>query len=98
MIVFLRVYGPRRKRRLFGRWRKPLPESEEERIYTPATLDLSTIGFSYVDSDGDIIIHKKGSEDVYALEYNEGLFVAINGAMNSGYKRITGFVNKPDQD
>ena len=99
MKVFLRVYSPRRRPRLFERWRKPLPEpEEEERLYTPAILDLSTVAFSYVDNDGDIVIHKKGDTDVYALEYSEELFNAINESMNSNYRKITGFVNKPNQD
>lgn len=99
MKVFLRVYNPGRRPRLFERWRKPLPEpEEEERIYTPATLDLSTVAFSYVDNDGDIIIHKKGDSDVYALEYSEDLFAAIDNAMNNNYKRVIGFVNNLDKD
>ena len=94
MKVFLRVYNPRRRPRLFERWRKPLPEPEmEERMYTPATLDLSSVSFSYVDKDGDIVIHKKGSDDVYALEYTDELFAAIDNAMNNNYKRVAGFVN-----
>ena len=99
MKVFLRVYNPGRRPRLFERWRKPLPEpEEEERIYTPATLDLSTVAFSYVDNDGDIVIHKKGDNDVYALEYSEDLFNAINKSMDNNYKKISGFVEKHNVD
>ena len=99
MKVFLRVYNQPPRRRLFERWRKPRPEPEvEERMYTPAILDLSTVAFSYVDNDGDIIIHKKGDSDVYALEYSEDLFSAINKAMDNNYKKISGFVNKQDID
>lgn len=99
MIVNLRVYNPRRRPRLFERWRKPLPEPEEEmRFYTPATLDLSTVAFSYVDNDGDIVIHKKGDGDVYALEYSEHLFNAINESMDNDHKIITGFVNNHNVD
>ena len=95
MIVFLRVYEAKPKPRLFERWRKPLPtpEKEEKRMYTPATLDLSSVSFSYVDKDGDIVIHKKGSDDVYALEYTDELFAAIDNAMNNNCKRVAGFVN-----
>jgi hypothetical protein len=95
MIVFLRVYEAKPKPRLFERWRKPLPtpEKEEERMYTPATLDLASVSFSYVDNDGDIVIHKKGSDDVYALEYSDELFYAIDSAMNNNCKRVVGFVN-----
>lgn len=99
MKVFLRVYSPRKCPRLFEKWRKPLPEPEvEERIYTPATLDLSTIAFAYVDNDGDIVIHKKGDNDVYALEYSEDLFNAINKFMDSSYKKISGFVDNRNVD
>lgn len=96
MIVFLRVYEAKPKPRLFERWRKPLPtpeKEEEERIYTPATLDLASVSFSYVDNDGDIVIHKKSSDDVYALEYSDELFYAIDNAMNNNCKRVVGFVN-----
>ena len=95
MIVFLRVYNAPPKPRLFERWRKPQvdPDEEEERYYTPATLDLSSVSFSYVDKDGDIVIHKKGSDDVYALEYTDELFAAMDNAMNNNYKRVAGFVN-----
>ena len=101
MKVFLRVYDPRPRPRLFERWRKPRPDpepDEEEYAYTPATLDLSTVAFSYVDNEGDIVIHKKGSEDVYAFEYSDDLFNAIEDAMNNNYKKVIGFVNNTEKD
>jgi hypothetical protein len=39
------------------------------------------------------VVHKKGSDDVYALEYSDELFYAIDSAMNNNYKRVVGFVN-----
>jgi hypothetical protein len=101
VIVNLRVYADpppiykrvgllRRKVRVEPDWEE---EEIEDRIYTPAILDLASITFAYIDRAGDINLQKKGTEEFFAIEYSEELFDAINNAMDNGYRKITGFVN-----
>ena len=101
MIVNLRVYRDsppvykrvglfRHRVRVEPDWEE---EEEEDRIYTPAILDLSSVTFAYIDRAGDINLQKKGTEEFFAIEYSEELFDAISIAMDNGYRKITGFVN-----